>query len=89
MPIADTYLMAVEAAREIGASRTAKLHDLLMARPMGEQMLRYSATWGSGSMANAPAVPEPVKTIILSRLMTARRVEDLRNTEWLKTIFSV
>lgn len=89
VPIADTYLMAVEAAKEIGASRTAKLHDLLMACPMGEQMLRYFATWGSGSMANAPAVPEPVKAIILSRLMTARRVEDFRNTEWLKTIFAV
>lgn len=39
-------------------------------------------------MANAPAISKPVKTIILSRLMTARRVEDFRNTEWLKNIFA-
>ncbi|QXT36772.1 hypothetical protein KV697_05555 [Sphingomonas sanguinis] len=85
-PIADTYLLAVKTAKQISESDTSKLHDQLMARPMGEQMLRYSSSWGSGDMADAPAVTEPVKAIILSRLMTALRVEDRENTEWLKQI---
>ncbi|APX66801.1 hypothetical protein AV944_14310 [Sphingomonas sp. LK11] len=85
-PIADTYLLAVKTAKQISAFDTPKLHDLLMARPMGEQMLRYSSSWGSGDMADAPAISEPVKAIILSRLMTALRVEDRENTEWLKQI---
>lgn len=85
-PMADTYLMAVESAKKIRASRTAKLHDLLMARPMGEQMLRYGGDWGADGLAKAPIVPETVRAIILSRIMTAGMLEDRANTEWLKRI---
>ncbi len=85
-PIADMYLMAVESAKTISASRTAKLHDLLMARPMGEQMLRYGGAWGADGTVAAPVVPEPVKAIVLSRIMAAGMLEDRANTEWLKRI---
>ncbi|MDY0958345.1 DUF6624 domain-containing protein [Sphingomonas sp. CFBP8993] len=85
-PIADTYLLAVKTAKKVGAPDTPKLRDLLMARPMAEQMLRYSSSWGEADMADAPVLPEPVKAIVLSRLMTALRMEDHENTEWLKQI---
>lgn len=85
-PIADTYLAAVDAAKKISTSRTAKLHDVLMARPMGEQMLRYVGNWNSDGMNKMPAVSEPVKAIILSRLNKAGMLEDYENTRWLKQI---
>ncbi|WP_375243172.1 DUF6624 domain-containing protein [Sphingomonas parapaucimobilis] len=86
VPIADTYLMAVGAAKQISASKTEKLHDLLMARPVGEQMLRYAGDWRPDGLVKAPAVPEPVGAIIRSRLMAAGMVEDHENAERLKQI---
>lgn len=86
VPIVDTYLMAVGAAKQISASKTPKLHDLPMARPMGEQMLRYVGDWRPDGLVSAPAVPEPVGAIIRARLMAAAMVEDHENTEWLKRI---
>ncbi len=86
VPIADTYLMAVGAAKQIRASKTTKLHDLLMARPVGEQMLRYVGDWRPDGLVKAPAVAEPVGAIIRSRLMAAAIIEDRANTQWLKRI---
>lgn len=86
MPIADTYLAAVGAAKQISASKTPKLQDLLIARPMGEQMLRYAGDWRPDGLVKAPSVAEPVGTIIRSRLMAAAIAEDHENTEWLKRI---
>ncbi|WP_322963195.1 DUF6624 domain-containing protein [Sphingomonas fuzhouensis] len=85
-PIADTYLMAVNVAKTMGAAHTPKLHDILVARPLAEQMLRVGAGWGEGDMAKAPPVSEDVKAVIVSRIGTANALEDHENTEWLKAL---
>ncbi len=85
-PIADAYLMAVKVAKAMGAAKTPKLHDILIARPLGEQMLRVGAGWGEGDMAGAPAVSDDVQAVIVSRLLLAAGVEDHDNTEWLKAL---
>ncbi|WP_217562794.1 hypothetical protein, partial [Streptomyces sp. GbtcB6] len=38
--LADAYLLAVNVAKVMGAARTPQLHDVLVARPLAEQMLR-------------------------------------------------
>ncbi|KQO55537.1 hypothetical protein ASF14_04020 [Sphingomonas sp. Leaf257] len=85
-PIADAYLIAVKVAKAMGAAKTPKLHDILIARPLGEQMLRVGAGWGEGDMAGAPAVSDDVQAVIVSRLLLAAAVEDHDNTQWLKAL---
>jgi hypothetical protein len=85
MPIADTYLMAVGLAEEIGRPRSEELSDALIARTLGEQMLRRAMTWGRGDMAErSPELPSEVVAIVRWRLSQAMVERDLANTEWLK-----
>ena len=87
-PLADTYLLAVNTAKASSASRTSALHDLLVARPVAEQMLRYAMTWGEADMADAPRVSDDVRAVILSRISIIAAVEDYRNGEWLKSLIA-
>ena len=43
-PLADTYLMAVKIAQQVGAASSPKMADLLKARVIGDQMLRVELT---------------------------------------------
>ncbi|MGE7206961.1 DUF6624 domain-containing protein [Sphingomonas sp. NPDC019816] len=87
-PLADTYLLAVNTAKASSGSRTSDLHDLLVARPVAEQMLRYAMDWGGGDMADAPRVSDDVRAVILSRISIIAAVEDHRNGEWLKSLIA-
>ncbi|HEU0098616.1 MAG TPA: DUF6624 domain-containing protein [Allosphingosinicella sp.] len=85
-PIAETWLLATRLAEEKGGPRGPALADRLLARPLGEQMLRTAMSWGDGEMKDAPALSADAKAILLSRLSAAVAVLDRRNTEWLKKV---
>lgn len=83
-PIADTYLAATQVAEEAGGARSAKLADMLLARPMAEQMLRFGLGWGEGPMKDAPPLTPEVKAIAMARLGAALAQRDRANTRWLQ-----
>jgi hypothetical protein len=85
-PVAETWLYAVRHAAEIGGPRGSTLADKLLARPLGEQMLRRAMSWGEGETKDAPALSPPARAIFLSRLWAAAAFADHANTEWLKEI---
>lgn len=85
-PLAETYLVAVRQAMQIGGPRGGSLADLLLARPLGEQMLRTSMSWGQGSMIDVPSLTPEERRYFLARLGMEAVVLDYDNTEWLKKI---
>jgi hypothetical protein len=85
-PIAEAWLLAVRLAEDIGGPRGPTLADKLLARPLGEQMIRFAMSWGEGNLKDAPKLSPEGKAILMSRLAAAAAVLDRRNTEWLKTI---
>lgn len=85
-PLAETYLVAVRTAEHFGGSRTPELRDLIMARPLGEQMLRQALSWGEGDMSDVPRLAPDARAVMLSRLSMALTMEDHDNTRWLKGI---
>jgi hypothetical protein len=85
-PVAETWLYAVRRAAEIGGPRGPTLADKLLARPLGEQMLRSAMSWGEGETKDAPALSPPARAVFLSRLWGAAAFADHANTEWLKEI---
>jgi hypothetical protein len=85
-PVAETYLLAVRIAEEIGGPRGPGLADKLLARPLGEQMVRTAMAWGEGEMKDAPPLSPDAGAIVKSRLWGAAAELDQRNTEWLKAI---
>ncbi|WP_206185904.1 DUF6624 domain-containing protein [Sphingosinicella sp. BN140058] len=87
-PVADTYLMAVAEAERIGRPRRPDLADALLARPLGEQMLRTATGWGDGVMKDAPALTPDARAIVVARIGIALSKRDHDNTEWLKAIVS-
>ena len=76
--------MAVEQAERLGGPRGPSLTDALLARPLGEQMLRLGVGWGDGDMKNAPALSPDAKAIVVARLGAALGKRDHDNTQWLK-----
>lgn len=87
-PVADTYLMAVAQAERIGAARGPSLADALLARPLGEQMIRTALGWGSGEMQHAPPLTADAQAIVIARLGMALQSRDRENTEWLRGIIT-
>src|SRR3712207_1333113 len=85
-PVADTYLMAVELAERIGGPRGPTLADALLARPLGEQMVRIGVNWGEGEMKDAPPLSPDARAIVLARIGAAMARRDRNNTEWLKGV---
>jgi hypothetical protein len=85
-PVVGAYLLAVRRAEEIGGPRGPTLADALLARKLGEQMLRFGMTWGEGEMKDAPPLSPDVKAIVVARLAAATMQRDHANTEWLKAI---
>lgn len=85
-PVVGAYLLAVRRAEEIGGPRGPTLADALLARTLGEQMLRFGLSWGEGEMKDAPPLSPDVKAIVVARLAAATIQRDHANTEWLKAI---
>jgi hypothetical protein len=85
-PVAETYLMAVDQAERIGGPRGPGLADALLARPLGEQMLRKALSWGEGEMKDAPALTPNARAVVKARLGSALASRDRANTKWLKGI---
>jgi hypothetical protein len=85
-PVAETWLYATRMAMQIGGPRGPALADRLLARPLGEQMLRRAMSWGEGEMKDAPALSGDARAVFLSRMWAATAVVDQVNTEWLKGI---
>jgi hypothetical protein len=85
-PIADTWLLATRLAEEIGGPRGPALADRLLARPLGEQMVRRAMAWGEGDLKDAPKLSPDGRAVLMSRLAAAGAALDRRNTEWLKEI---
>jgi hypothetical protein len=85
-PIADTWLLATRLAEETGGPRGPTLADRLLARPLGEQMVRIAMSWGEGDLRDAPKLSPDGRAILMSRLAAAGAVLDHRNTQWLKKI---
>jgi hypothetical protein len=85
-PIAEAYLTAVRQAKEIRHPDGPLLRDALLARALGEQMLRKAGDWGDSAVMDAALAKPDVKAIIASHFLIARMEEDRNNTEWLKDI---
>lgn len=85
MPMAETYLVAVKAAKD-SAFPPPTLQAALLAQPLAEQMLRRAWTWGQGEMRDVPPLAPPERTLFVMRLVMATAGEDFANTEWLKKI---
>jgi hypothetical protein len=85
-PIADTFLWTVGMAVELGGPRGPTLADILVARPLGEQMLRTGWSWGEGAASGAPKLSPGVRAIVMARITDATMKADHENTEYLKAI---
>jgi hypothetical protein len=83
-PVADTYLAAVGVGEQVSRPpKGATLAEQLIARPVGEQMLRYGWEW---QFDNAPPLPPDVRAIVVSRMAMATVERDHANTQWLKAL---
>ena len=88
-PVAEAFLMAVRMAEEVGGPRGPTLTDELMARPLGEQMIRLATSWGEGTAAaDAPELDPVVREIVRAYLRAAMAERDTANTEWLKDVIA-
>lgn len=82
LPIADSYMAAVQAAEET-LPPGENLKEALLVLTLGEQMLRMGM---SGSARDIPAwktLTPDEKAVILSRRVHAMAVRDRNNTKWL------
>jgi hypothetical protein len=86
-PIADAFLMAVEFAEQEGGPRGPDLSDQLLARTLGEQIVRHGLSWGRGALAGkSPELSPAGLTVVRSRILAAMAARDRANTEWLKGV---
>jgi hypothetical protein len=86
-PIADAYLSAVWIAQQEAPPRSAALADQLLARPLGEQMVRHGLSWGGGMLVGrSPELSSTALAIVRLRLLFAMTAYDSANTEWLKGV---
>lgn len=85
-PIAGAFLWATATAVDIGGPRGEDLAQKLLARPLGEQILRFGTGWGEGEASVAPKLSPGVRAIVVSRIGMAIGRSDYVNTEYLKSI---
>jgi hypothetical protein len=85
-PVADSFLMAVRLAQELGnLGGNGDFARALAARVQLDQMLARSLSWGAGAAsAGAPELPPMARAIVLARLNTAYLARTERDAEWLK-----
>lgn len=84
LPMADMWLTATRLATSIGGPRGPALSDALIARPLGEQMLRLTFGWGHGDLKDAPKLAPQDLTMFQSRIGMAMVALDHDNSAWLK-----
>lgn len=86
-PLADAYLAAVEVAEEEAGPSGPGLAEQLLARTLGEQMVRHAVSWDRGRLAGkVPELSPAALTVVRARLFAAMAARDRSNTEWLKGI---
>jgi hypothetical protein len=85
-PVAESFLMAVGLAAELGnIGGAGDFARTLPARFQLDQMLARSLSWGAGAAsAGAPELPPMARAIVLARLNTAYLAQTERDAEWLK-----
>jgi len=85
-PVADSFLMAVRLAAELGnVGGGGDFVRALAARMQLDQMLGRSLSWGEGEAgAGAPELSPTARAIVLARLNTAYMAQAERDAEWLK-----
>ena len=85
-PVADSFLFATREAEHFDSTGGTSLREQLLARPLGEQMLRGASSWGAGDASNAPTLPPLAKVLVVARINAAIAWRDHDNTRWLKAI---
>ena len=85
-PVADTYLLAVRVAEQSSLIHRETLRGALLARPLGEQMLRKAMSWGEGELKQAPPLGPTEKAILVARIGIVATELDRANTAWLKDL---
>ena len=84
-PVAASFLVALRLAEETSRPRAeASLGERIVARTIGEQMLRTALDWGSADMADAPHLSTGALYVLQAYLDIALSQRDHANTEWLK-----
>lgn len=86
-PVAESFLMAVRLAAELGnQGGGGDFARALAARMQLDQMLARSLSWGDGAAgAGAPELPPAARAIVLARMNTAYLARSESNAEWLRT----
>jgi hypothetical protein len=87
-PVADSFLMAVALAAELGnMGGGGDFPRALSAQFQLDQMLGRAFSWGEGmASAGAPELPPVARAIVQARLTTAYAAQTERETEWLKAV---
>jgi hypothetical protein len=83
-PVADSFLLATRLAVQHGGPRGPTLADRLIARPLGEQILRSGLDWGAGQASAAPPLPRGQRSIVMALITAELALTDRANTEYLK-----
>ncbi|HEY6816360.1 MAG TPA: DUF6624 domain-containing protein [Croceibacterium sp.] len=85
-PVADSFLMAVGLAAELGnLGGGGDFARSLAAQVQLDQMLGRAFSWGAGAAsAGAPELPPVARAIVVARLETAYAAQTERETAWLK-----
>lgn len=85
-PAVDGFLFATTLAERAADESGKTTAEKLLARPIGEQTLRYAWSWGGGTGAAAPRLSADAQAIAVARIQIATAERDHDNTEWLKAI---
>ncbi|WP_237709144.1 DUF6624 domain-containing protein [Sphingomonas elodea] len=84
-PFATSFLLALRLAEEMAMPRAAaSLEERILARTIGEQVLRKATDWGAGEMADAPRLSDGARAVLIAQLSVAMGERDFANTAWLK-----
>ncbi len=90
-PVAQGFFAALKFAESASSARSTTLADLLVARVVGDQIVRQGLNWASGGASDAPALSlTPQQSgILVAEIAMAMAARDRANTEWLKGIVAL
>lgn len=88
-PIAQTIIWTTGLAERATAARDNSLRSQLLARPIGEQILRSASGWGEGEAADAPSLSPLARQLVRTLIGKAFTERDHANTDWLKSKVAV
>lgn len=84
--IAATLVWSAALAQTVGDEAGGALPAQLIARPVTDQVLRYSLSWNAGETKGAPALDPVEAGIVRALTWSAIRGRDHANTAWMKTV---